>query len=104
MSNFTVLAIIIALALVSFVMGKNKVSGQGQNLHSLPRHYAVFSVICTIAPALGVFVLWFIIAPLVVTAPIYVQITDNMLSEGVSASLFMADVQRLANGLSDGAR
>ena len=37
-------------------------------------------------------------------APIYVQITDDMLSEGVSASLFMADVQRLANGLSDGAQ
>jgi phosphate transport system permease protein len=104
MSNFTVLVIIIALALISYVMGKNKVSGQGQNLHSLPRHYAIFSVFCTIAPALGVFVLWLMIAPLIVTAPIYVQITDDMLSEGVSASLFMADVQRLANGLSDGAQ
>ena len=104
MSNFTVLAIITALALISYVMGKNKVSGQSQRLHSLPRHYAIFSLICTIAPALGVFVLWFMIAPLIVTAPIYVQITDDMLSEGVSASLFMADVQRLANGLSDGAQ
>ena len=104
MSNLTVFAILIALALISSVMGKNKVSGQGQNLHSLPRHYAIFSLICTIAPALGVFVLWLIIAPLVVTAPIYVQITDDMLSEGVSASLFMTDVQRLANGLSDGAQ
>jgi phosphate transport system permease protein len=104
MSNFTVLVIIIALALISYVMGKNKVSGQGQNLHSLPRHYAIFSVFCAIAPALGVFVLWLMIAPLIVTAPIYVQITDDMLSEGVSASLFMADVQRLANGLSDGAQ
>ena len=104
MSNLTVFAILIALALISSVMGKNKVSGQGQNLHSLPRHYAIFSLICTIAPALGVFMLWLIIAPLVVTAPIYVQITDDMLSEGVSASLFMTDVQRLANGLSDGAQ
>jgi len=104
MSNLTVFAILIALALISSVMGKNKVSGQGQNLHSLPRHYAIFSLICTIAPALGVFVLWLIIAPLVVTTPIYIQITDDMLSEGVSASLFMTDVQRLANGLSDGAQ
>ena len=104
MSNFTVLAIIIALALISYVIGKNKVAGQGQDLHSLPRHYAIFSVICTIAPALGVFIVWFIIAPLVITAPIYVLITDDMLSEGVSAALFMADVQRLANGLSDGAQ
>ena len=104
MSNFTVLAIIIALALISYVMGKNKVSGQSQNLHSLPRHYAIFSVICSIAPALGVFGLWFIIAPIVVTAPIYVQITNDMLSDGIPASLFMADVQRLSTGLLDGAQ
>lgn len=102
MSNFTVLAIIIALALISYVMGENKVSGQSQNLHSLPRHYAIFSVICSIAPALGVFGLWFIIAPIVVTAPIYVQITNDMLSDGIPASLFMADVQRLSTGLLDG--
>ncbi len=75
-----------------------------QTLHSLPRYYGLFALICAVVPPIVLFLAWLGIAPFFTSGPISAQITPGMIPEGGSASLVMADIQRLANGVMQATR
>lgn len=104
MSNLAILLGIAIIATTSYVLGRYKVAGTSQTLHSLPRYYGLFALICAVVPPIVLFLAWLGIAPFFTSGPISAQITPAMIPEGGSASLVMADIQRLANGVMQATR
>ena len=99
MSQSVLVLAIIAIAIVGFGLGRAKVVSKQERLHSLPRYYGTFVALCAGVPAFAVMLLWMLFAPIIVLQPIYDQITPDMIPDGGAASLVMADISRLSDGL-----
>lgn len=99
MSYFTLIGLIVALGVVGFFIGRQKVRASKLRLHSLPRYYGTFVAINVIVPAIFALATWLVIAPFFVKNPIAAQITDTMIPEGGAADLVMSDIERIATGM-----
>ena len=105
MQNMTLILLLVAMAAVSFYMGRRRslaiVGGpaQGSRLHSLPGYYGYFTLISCLLPALGVFFLWVLLEPKLIVALIVKSLPDahQTLSAG-ELNLLVNNIQNLASG------
>ncbi len=102
MSNPTLVISILALGVIGFFAGRRKALGATKKLHSLPRYYGSYVAIYTVVPAVLLIALWLALSPIAVNAPVFGQITPNMIPDGGSADLIMSEIHRLAVGLDYG--
>ncbi|MEM8631575.1 MAG: phosphate ABC transporter permease subunit PstC [Pseudomonadota bacterium] len=97
------LAIIIALSIVGYVLGRQRAlasaGGESRDLHSLPIYYGSNVMFTTLAPALAFIIVFLLVAPIYVSNSVSGTIPDEAIAEGSSRGLMMADVRRVADGL-----
>ncbi|MDF0594942.1 phosphate ABC transporter permease subunit PstC [Psychromarinibacter halotolerans] len=98
-----IILIILALAAVGYVMGRQRAlasaGGDSRILHSLPSYYGSSVAIFTLVFSLLVLVGWLTIQPIIVDNSVAAMIPDTAIPEASSRSLVMSDVRRVANGL-----
>lgn len=95
--------IVLGLALAGYFGGRFRAlklaGGDIRGLHSLPSYYGANVAINTLAPAIGVLLLWMLLQPSLIERSVSKTIPEAFISEGTSLNLVMADVRRVANGL-----
>ncbi|MAQ82507.1 MAG: phosphate ABC transporter permease subunit PstC [Maritimibacter sp.] len=98
-----IILIILALATVGYVMGRQRAlasaGGDSRILHSLPSYYGSSVAIFTLVFSLLVLVGWLTIQPIIVDNSVAATIPDTAIPEASSRSLVMSDVRRVADGL-----
>ncbi len=98
-----ILAIVLVVALVGFVLGRQRAlsSGQGdiRNLHSLPSYYGYNAALFGLVPAVLVLAVWTVVQPLVVQNSVIDLIPESAVEDAGNLSLVMSDVRRVADGL-----
>ncbi len=98
-----IVLIILALAVVGYIMGRQRAlasaGGDSRKLHSLPSYYGSSVAIFTVVFSLLVLVCWLIIQPIVINNSVASTIPDTAIPEASSLGLVMSDVRRVANGL-----
>ena len=98
-----ILLILLALAVVGYVMGRQRavqsVGGNQRLLHSLPSYYGFNVALFALVPSLIALVAWLLIQPLVIGNSVASNFPETAIPENGSLSLVMSDVQRVANGL-----
>lgn len=98
-----ILAIILVIALIGFVLGRQRAlsSGQGdiRNLHSLPSYYGYNAALFGLVPAVLVLAVWTVVQPLVVQNSVIDMIPEAAVEDAGNLSLVMSDVRRVADGL-----
>lgn len=103
MSASLIALIVLALAAVGFVMGRQRAlsdaGGETRDLHSLPNFYGWNVALFTLIPALLALVVWLIAQPLVVDRLVRSTVPEDRFETPGALNLFMADVQRVADGL-----
>lgn len=96
--------IILALGLAGYLIGRRRavaqVAGDIRKLHSLPPFYGRITALLTIVPALFLIGAWLLAEPLFIETKALSLIAVEELPAGKSAALVMADVRRVAGGLS----
>ena len=99
------LLIVLALAIVGYVLGRMRAlaaaEGSDTPLHSLPGYYGWNVAIFTVVPAAFALALWLIVQPLVVSTMVQTKLSPNAIGPGQTVGLVMGDVQRIANGLDE---
>lgn len=97
------LLIVLALAAVGFVLGRQKAlssaGGLSRDLHSLPTYYGSNVLMKVIVPAFLILLVWLMAQPLVIDNAISKLIPADQIREGSSLGLVMAEVRRTAEGL-----
>ncbi len=95
--------IVLALATLGYVMGRNRaltsVGGNQRLLHSLPSYYGWNVFLTVMTPALGLMVLWLLLQPYYVENRVSDLIPTNAYSESGGLNLIMSDVRRVSDGL-----
>ncbi|MEL7345901.1 MAG: phosphate ABC transporter permease subunit PstC [Pseudomonadota bacterium] len=97
------LAIVLAIAAVGFVLGRQRAfqsaGGDPREMHSRPNYYGmnVFGMVAV--PASLLLAVWVIAQPLLIDNAISALIPESAIPEGGTAGLAMSDVRRLADGL-----
>ena len=103
MSAFWILIIVLALAVVGYVLGRQRAmasaGGDSRHLHSLPAYYGYNVSLSVLVPALGLLVLWLIAQPMVIERSVKIMIPEETYSDAGALNLIMSDVRRVANGL-----
>ncbi|WP_374394154.1 phosphate ABC transporter permease subunit PstC [Tabrizicola sp.] len=103
MSALILLALIPALGLLAFVLGRSRAlsaaGGDPRRLHSLPGHYGWHAALMTALPALAVLILWSLLQPLVIQHETGALLAPEALASDTAFTLAMDDVRRLAEGL-----
>jgi len=103
MSVLFLLFVVLVLAAAAYVLCRQRVlasvQGNPRHLHSLPIYYGWNGAIMVLLPALAGLLLWVIIQPIVVENRIAALLPPEMMAEGGSMELVMADVRRVAGGL-----
>jgi phosphate transport system permease protein len=103
MSAFWLALIILAIAAVGFVLGRQKalasVNGDARELHSLPSYNGTSVSLFVVVPAFGLMIIWLIAQPLLIDSRVAGNIAPEAISEGSTLSLVMSDVRRVADGL-----
>ena len=98
-----IILIILALATVGYVMGRQRAlasaGGDSRILHSLPSYYGSSVAIFTLVFSLLVLVGWLTIQPIIVDNSVAATIPDTAIPEASSRSLVMSDIRRVADGL-----
>ncbi len=103
MSLFWLVVIVLAIALVGYVVGRSRAlastGGEPQGLHSLPSYYGANVAMKSAVPAFLILVIWLLVQPFVINSFISDMIPDTAVQEGSSLGLVMAEVRRAATGL-----
>ena len=97
------LAIILVIAVVGYVLGRQRAlasaGGDSRGLHSLPVYYGSNVLLSVIVPAFGFLILALILIPVYIDSHVSSMITEADVREGSSLGLVMAEVRRVAEGL-----
>lgn len=103
MSVFLLLVVIAVLALVGFVIGRQRAlasaKGNVKDMHSLPVYYGWHGALMVMVPALIVLALWLVIQPLVIERQLLNYFPADVAESDAARTLAMADVRRVAEGL-----
>jgi phosphate transport system permease protein len=103
MSVFMLLVVIAVLALVGFVIGRQRAlasaSGNIKEMHSLPVYYGWHGALMVIVPSLLALTLWLVIQPLVIERSLVGYFPPEVIESSAARTLVMADVRRVAEGL-----
>lgn len=103
MSVFIILGVIAVLALVGFLVGRQRaVASAGGNiriLHSLPVYYGWHGALMVLVPSLFVLAAWLIIQPVVIERQLIGYFPVEQVESDTERTLLMADVRRVAGGL-----
>ncbi|WP_417260748.1 phosphate ABC transporter permease subunit PstC [Celeribacter sp.] len=103
MSAFWLLILVVALALVGFVLGRARAmsdaEGDVRRLHSLPKYYGTNVMLATIVPGLFVLVAWVIMQPIIIQGQVAAMIPATSFEDSGALNLIMSDVRRVADGL-----
>ncbi|MGY9049965.1 MAG: phosphate ABC transporter permease subunit PstC, partial [Rhodobacterales bacterium] len=103
MPTLWLVLIVVALGVIGFVLGRLKAlasaDGDNRKLHSLPSYYGSNVAMKTIAPAMGVLVVWLLVQPFVVNSTVSDLLPDRAVSADTTLGLVMSDVRRVADGL-----
>ena len=96
--------IILALGLAGYLIGRRRavaqVAGDIRKLHSLPPFYGRITALLTVVPALFLIAAWLLAEPAFIETKALSLIAVEELPAGKSAALVMADVRRVADGVS----
>ncbi len=96
--------ILLGLAATGYVIGRRRavatVDGDIRKLHSLPGFYGMFTALLTAVPAFLLIKIWVLVQPMVIENRALSLIVASEIPQGSSATLVMADVRRVAAGLS----
>jgi len=105
MSVTWILLVILALAVVGYVLGRRRAfsdaEGDVRKLHSLPFYYGANVALATIVPSLIVMIAWLFIQPVAIERVLIPQIPDSAIEKTGAINLVMSDVNRVANGLDE---
>lgn len=103
MSAFWLFVIIVALAAVGFILGRNRalslVQGDQRLLHSLPNYYGTNVAMLAFVPAVLVLGLWVIVQPMLISTQVSAHIPTELYENTGQLNLIMSDVKRVADGL-----
>ncbi len=103
MSNLLIIAIILALGVAGFIMGRGRAlrsaGGDKRELHSLPIYYGANVALSALLPAAGLLAIWLIAQPFAINNAVSGLILDESIEETGTRDLVMADVRRVAEGL-----
>lgn len=103
MSTGLLCLILVALAAVGYVAGQRRAvtsaSGDIRVLHSLPAFYGRITALMAAVPALVLVVVWVLVQPVIIEQRAFSLILPSDIPEGSSPNLVIADVRRLAEGL-----
>ena len=103
MSVFMLLVVIAVLALVGFVIGRQRAlasaSGNIKEMHSLPVYYGWHGALMVMVPSLLALTLWLVIQPLVIERQLLDYFPPEAIESSAARTLVMADVRRVAEGL-----
>lgn len=96
-------SVIVALAIVGFVLGRSKalagVSGDASALHSLPGYYGHYTAIWCGVPALMILVIWSVFENTIITGLVQAGLPDDLATlPADQMSLLMTNVQNAASG------
>jgi phosphate transport system permease protein len=96
-------SVIVALAIVGFVLGRSKalagVSGDASALHSLPGYYGHYTAIWCGVPALMILVIWSVFENTIITGLVQAGLPDDLATlPADQMSLLMTNVQNVASG------
>ena len=95
--------ILLGLAVAAYVTGQRRAissaGGDIRKLHSLPGFYGQITALGVIVPAAAVLVVWLLAEGFVIQSSALSHIAPQDVPENSSVNLVMADVTRLANGL-----
>ena len=96
--------ILAALAVTGYVLGQRRAvasaKGDIRVLHSLPSYYGSITALGVVIPAAAILIVWLLGEGFVIQQSALSQISPSDIRDGSSLNLAMADVTRLANGLS----
>ncbi|MBG6173860.1 phosphate transport system permease protein [Labrenzia sp. EL_208] len=103
MSLFWLILIVLAIAVVGYVLGRaramSSAGGVRSALHSLPSYYGANVAMKAAVPAFLLLIAWLLAQPFYVNSDISAMIPDSAISEGSSRGLVLAEVRRAARGL-----
>ncbi|MQY41467.1 phosphate ABC transporter permease subunit PstC [Epibacterium sp. SM1969] len=103
MPTFWLVATLLALALVGFVIGRQRAiataGGNAKELHSLPSYYGHNVAFTTLVPALGALAIWLLAQPVFIESRVSNLIPDTIAADDQTLGLVMSDVRRVAEGL-----
>ena len=103
MSTAWIALIVLALAIVGFVLARKRAldsaGGNTRLLHSRPNYYGMNAFILTAVPALLVMMLWAMIGPSLHERTISKELPDVLVESYGARDLAFSDVQKVANGL-----
>lgn len=95
--------ILLAIAAVGYALGRARAlassGGDIVQLHSLPVYYGSNAALKSLVPALAVLAVWLVAQPIYVTNVVSGMIPQAQIAEGVSESLALSEVRRIADGL-----
>ena len=103
MGAFYLAVAIIVLAVIAFVIGRNKalagVSGNIRELHSLPGYYGHYTAIWCAVPALMIVAVWAVFEGTIISALVQSALPEEVASRTADRmSLFMTDVRNTVSG------
>ena len=95
--------IAVVVALGGAYLGRTRAlataGGNHQVLHSLPSYYAANVAMKSIVPAMGILIVWLIAQPIVVNGLVAGGLPEDVVPDGGTMSLVMAEVARTADGI-----
>lgn len=96
-------AIVVALSVIGFVLGRQRAlasaGGNRRLLHSLPIYYGSNAFLKSLIPAFGLMIVWLLAQPLVIDNRIATMVPDSAFAEDATLGLVMSEVRRTADGL-----
>ncbi|WP_428925214.1 phosphate ABC transporter permease subunit PstC [Marinibacterium sp. SX1] len=103
MSLSLLIAIILVLAIVGFVLGRQRAlasaGGESRDLHSLPVYYGSNVLLSVLVPALAFIIVALVATPIYIESHVSGMISEADVAEGSNRGLVMAEVRRVAEGL-----
>jgi phosphate transport system permease protein len=103
MSVAIISLIVLALALIGYVVGRQRAlqtaQGDPRKLHSLPVYYGQTVFLFVAVPAFALLAVWLIAQPMVIDARIAVDLNPRISEDASASKLAMEDVARIANGI-----
>ncbi|MCF1709723.1 phosphate ABC transporter permease subunit PstC [Tabrizicola sp. J26] len=103
MSTGLISLIVLGLAAVGFVLGRNRAirdaGGDTRVLHSLPFFHGLVVFLATAVPAFLVLILWLIVQPMIVNSRVSGMIPADVAPDAAAQTLALSDVRRISGGL-----
>lgn len=96
--------VLLVLAVFGYYAAKSRAmtsgGGDRRNLHSLPSYYGANTALAAAVPAIAVLMLWLITQPMAINSMISGDLDPAVATDAGERSLALADVRRVADGLS----